>query len=209
MLGFTLVALSAVFFVVDPLTAVPVFIQVTADQTLERRRRTALRASIAAFVTLTVFAMAGRLVFYLFGISLGAFKIAGGILLLLMAIDMMRAQPSRVRVTPEEEREGVEKADVAIIPVAIPMLSGPGAIATVMVLTSQAHGLARQLAVLGAIVVTSIASYLTLRLASEAERALKQTGMNILTRVMGLILTAVAVQFMVNGLHDVLPLLRG
>jgi multiple antibiotic resistance protein len=208
-LGFSLIALSAVFFVVDPFTAVPLFLQVTTGQSSTQRRRTALKAAVAAFVTLTSFAIAGRLIFLLFGFSLGAFKIAGGILLLLMAIDMMRAQPSRVRVTPEERDEGVEATDVAIIPLAIPMLSGPGAIATVMVLTSQAGSLPRQLAVEAAIFLTCVAAYIILRLAAGAERVLKQTGINILNRVMGLILTGVAVQFMVNGLHDVIPQIRG
>src|SRR5262245_14544 len=134
---FTLVSLSAVFFVVDPLAVLPVYLAMTANETAEQKKSTALRASIASGITLLVFAIAGGLIFRFFGISLPAFKIAGGILLFLVALDMMQAKSSRTKSTPEEEQEGIEKADVAIIPLAIPLLSGPGAIATVMVLMTR------------------------------------------------------------------------
>src|SRR3954463_15725236 len=137
-LKFVLVALSAVFFVIDPLASVPVFLTITAGDSVAQRRRTAFRAAFATWVTLSIFALAGGLIFKAFGISLGAFKIAGGIMLLLMSIDMMRAQPSPTRTTAEEQAEGRERDDVAIFPMAIPMLAGPGAIATVMVLMSRA-----------------------------------------------------------------------
>jgi multiple antibiotic resistance protein len=204
-LGFALVTLSAVFFVVDPIAAIPVFLAVTRGDSPEKKRATALRASIVCAVTLCAFAAAGGFIFRLFGISLGAFKIAGGLLLFLIALDMMRARPSRVRTTPEEEQEGVARDDVSIIPLAFPMLSGPGSIATVMVLMSQAHNLPKVAAVVAAILVTSAASYLLLRGASLAERRLRQTGINLLARVMGLILAAIAVQFVVDGIRDVLP----
>ncbi len=202
---YSLVTLSAIFFVVDPFAAVPLFLAITRGDSPEKRRLTARRASVATFVTLTVFAAAGTLIFKLFGITLGAFKIAGGVLLFLMAIDMMRARQSRVRLTPGEQAEGVERDDVAIIPLAIPMLAGPGAIATVMVLVSQARSKLYAVPVFGAIVLTSVATYLVLRGASLAEKTLKHTGMNILTRVMGLILAAIAVQFIVGGVADVAP----
>jgi multiple antibiotic resistance protein len=205
--SYSLVTLSAVFFVVDPLAAVPLFLAMTRGDSPEQRRSMAARASIACFVTLTAFAAAGGLIFQVFGITLGAFKIAGGLLLFLLAVDMMRAQPSRVRSTPEEQQEAEEKQDVAIIPLAIPMLSGPGAIATVMVLVSQARSRIYAVPVFVAIVITSVATYFILRAATLAERTLRRTGLNILTRVMGLILAAVAVQFVVNGLADVAPMI--
>ena len=137
-LKFAVVALSAIFFVIDPLATMPIFLTITSGDTIEQRRRTALRGAIAAWFTLTTFAIAGGLIFQALGISLGAFKIAGGLMLLLMAIDMMRAQPSRTRSTVEEQVESQTRDDVAIFPLAIPMLAGPGAIATVMVLMSKA-----------------------------------------------------------------------
>src|SRR5262249_26052506 len=133
-----LVALSAIFFVIDPLANVPIFLSITRAFTPEQRRSIALRAAVATMLTLSIFALAGGVIFEAFGISLGAFKIAGGLMLLLMAIDMMRAQPPRTRTTIEEQDESRERDDVAIFPLAIPMLAGPGAIASVMVLMSRA-----------------------------------------------------------------------
>ncbi len=208
--SFAMVTFSAVFFVVDPFAVIPMFLSITAADSPARRRATALKASIACTVTLLVFSVAGGLIFKLFGITMGAFRIAGGILLFLMALDMMRAQRSRVRTSPEEESEGVEKADAAVIPLAIPMLSGPGAIATVTVLMSKAGGsVVRVAIVIATIVLTGFLTFILLRAATVLERTLKQTGLNILNRVMGLILAAVAVQFVVGGIHDVLPQIRG
>jgi multiple antibiotic resistance protein len=168
----------------------------------------ARRGAWTTAITLALFALAGSAIFRIFGITIGAFKIAGGILLFHVALDMMRAQPSRVRSSPEEAVEGNEKEDVAIVPLAIPMLAGPGAIATVTVLMSEAaHSYLHIGIVLLAIFLTGTLTFLVLRASTYVERALKQTGLNIVNRVMGLILAAVAVQFVVNGIHDVLPVL--
>lgn len=205
---FTMVTFSAVFFVVDPFAVIPLFLAITKGDSLEKRRKTALKASIVTVVTLLAFAATGEFIFRLFGITVGAFKIAGGLLLFLVALDMMRAQPSRVRSSPEEEKEGVQSEDVAIVPLAIPMLAGPGAIATVTVLMSQAARSPSHIAVLVSIIcLTGLLTFLILRGSTALERMLKQTGLNIVNRVMGLILAAVSVQFVVNGIHDVLPMI--
>src|SRR5262249_10529333 len=131
---------------------------------------------IATWITLSIFALAGGLIFKAFGISLGAFKIAGGLMLLLMSVDMMRAQPSPTRTTAEEQAESRVRDDIAIFPLAIPMLAGPGAIATVMVLMSRAawQPIATT-AVFVAIAVTCAISYLLMRSAANAERFLPKT----------------------------------
>lgn len=205
---FALVSLSAVFFVVDPFAVVPIFLAMTARDTPAQKRRMALRASLACGMTLALFALAGQLIFKLFGISLGAFKIAGGALLFLLALDMMQARASRTKTTPEEQREGIEKDDVAIIPLAIPLLSGPGAIATVMVLMSRHKSWIYAIPVFASIAVTATVTWVMLRGASWLERRLSKTFMNVTGRVMGLILAAVAVEFVVAGIRDVLPSLR-
>jgi multiple antibiotic resistance protein len=206
---FAAVAFTAVFFVVDPFVAVPIFLSITARDSAEKRRQLAGRSAAAVFVTLSLFALAGGLLFKLFGISLGAFKIAGGIMLLLMAIDMMRAQPSRTRSSAEEQADSIEKEDVAIVPMAIPMLAGPGAMATVMVLMSRAAWRpVATVAVFVAIVLTCVVTWLMLRAAARAERFLSRTTLHVIERVMGLLLAAVAVEFMVGGLRDLLPTLR-
>ncbi len=207
-LTFGLVAFSAIFFVVDPLAVLPIFLAMTATESPAQKRATARRAALTCGITLTVFAAAGALIFKFFGITLGAFKIAGGLLLFTVALDMMQARPSRTRSTPEEEREGVEKSDVAIIPLAIPLLSGPGSIATVMVLMTRHKQLVYTIPVFVSIFVTAVVTWLMLRGAEWLERRLSKTFMNVVTRVMGLILAAVAVEFVIGGIKDVLPTLR-
>ena len=205
-LSFAVVAFSAVFFIVDPLIAVPFFLSVTAGDSREKRQKTAATASLVAALVLVLFALAGGFIFKAFGISLGAFKIAGGLLLFLTSIDQMRAQRSRTRTTQEEEEEGAAKEDVAIVPMAIPMLAGPGAIATVMVLMSRAAWKPiRTAAVVGASLVTCLVAYLLMRWASLAERFLRPTTLRVLERVMGLLLSAIAVEFVVGGIRDLFP----
>ncbi len=202
---FAVVALSAVFFVIDPLANLPVFLTITTGDTPEQRQRTAKRAAFAAWVMLCTFAVAGGLIFQAFGISLGAFKIAGGIMLLLMAIDMMRANTSPTRTTPEEQDESRARDDIAIFPLAVPMLAGPGAIATVMVLMSRAHWQPVATAsVFLAITVTCFATWLLMRYAARAERLIPKTILRAFERVMGLLLAAVAVEFVAGGVRDLI-----
>ncbi|MFH1807389.1 MAG: MarC family protein [Pseudomonadota bacterium] len=201
---FSLMCFSAVFFVVDPFAAVPMFLAMTPHDSADKRRRMALRAALAAGVLLTAFALVGALIFKALGITIGAFKIAGGILLLLMAIDMLRTRTSPTRITEGEVQDGAEKDDIAIVPLAMPMLAGPGSIATVIVLMGRARAEAwwQVIPVLAAILLTALLSYLVLLGAARVDRVLGRTGMNILSRVAGLLLAAIAVQFMLDGLVD-------
>jgi len=204
-LSFTFSTLTTLLLVVDAPAAVPLFLSMTESDTLEHKRRTAFRASLAAALVLAAFGAAGGLIFHILGISLGAFRIAGGVLLFLLAIDMLRAQRSRQRTSPEEEAEGADRPDISIFPLAIPMLAGPGATSTVMVLVSRAQHVWQYIAVFGSIAVTSLVTLGLLRSGLRVERRLGQTGMNVLQRVMGLILAATAVQFVVEGVATLLP----
>ena len=208
-LSFSLLSLSAIFFVVDPMGAIPIFIAITRGDPPEKRRDMARRAAIVAFFVLTLFAVAGTLIFKVFGVTLGAFKVAGGLLLLLTSIEMLRAQPQRTRVTPEEQREGAEKDDVAIFPLAIPLLAGPGSIATVTALMGRAGRKAFAVPVILSIALTCLASYLMLVAADRISRFLGVTGLNVMNRVIGLIIGALAVQFMFDGVRDTFPGLAG
>jgi multiple antibiotic resistance protein len=209
LLSLSLVSLSALFFVVDPFSAVPFFLAMTRDHGVEKRRETALRASVTAGAVLAIFALAGELIFRVLGISLGAFKVAGGVVLLLLALDMIRTQPSRTRITEGEVEAGADKEDIAIVPLAMPLLAGPGSIATAIVLMARTRGepLWHKLPVLGAIVVTAVASYLVLAGAARTEKVLGRTGLAILERAAGLLLVAIAIQFMMDGLAEGLPAL--
>jgi multiple antibiotic resistance protein len=204
---FAVVAMSAVFFVIDPLANVPVFLSITSACTPAQRKRIALRAALATWILLSVFAVAGGLIFKAFGISLGAFKVAGGLMLLLMSVDMMRAQPSPTRTTAEEQDESRtrDENDIAIFPMAIPMLAGPGAIATVMVLMSRAAwDPVRTPSVFLAVTVTCAVAWLLMRSAANAERLLPKTLLRAFERVMGLLLAAVAVEFIAGGVRDLM-----
>jgi multiple antibiotic resistance protein len=203
--AFVFSTLTTLFLVVDAPAAVPLFLSMTGGDSEEHRRKTASRAAVAAGIVLASFGALGGLIFRVLGISLGAFRIAGGVLLFLLAIDMLRAQRSRQRTSPEEEAEGVDRPDVSIFPLAIPMLAGPGATSTVMVLVTRAEHLWQYAVVFGSIALTAWAAYGMLRGALSVQRRLGRTGMNVLQRVMGLILAATAVQFVVEGVANVLP----
>jgi multiple antibiotic resistance protein len=199
---FALLALTSIFFLVDPFGVVPLFLAVTSDASVAERRHVARKSALTCAVILCAFALAGSLIFRLFGITLPAFKIAGGIILLQIGIDMLQAKQSGQRSTPEETEEGTAKEDASIIPLGMPMLAGPGAISTVMVLIGESHTIWRRGVVYGAILVTSFAAYLVLAGASRVRRYLGETGIRILMRLMGLLLVALAVQFVANGLID-------
>jgi multiple antibiotic resistance protein len=195
-----LLIFTSVLFIVDPFAAVPSFLAMTERDTPTSRRMMARRGAWTCAVTLTLFALGGSLIFTLFGITLAAFKIAGGVLIGLNAIDMVQARRSQQQETPVERAEGTLKEDIGIIPLGLPMLAGPGAISTVMVLAGQSRTPLTTLAVYGAIALTAIVSYLTLAAATLVERRLGLTGMRILTRLMGLVLCAISVQFIVDGI---------
>jgi multiple antibiotic resistance protein len=210
--SFAAVSLSAVFVVVDPFAAVPFFLALTADEDGSTRRATARRAATAAGAVLAAFALSGTLLFRLLGISMGAFRIAGGLLLLIMAVDMLRTRPSEARITAGEVESGRQKDDVAIVPLAMPILAGPGSIATVVVLMGRARSVApwQGVIVLASIAIVAFASYLLLAGASRVDRVLGKTGLAILERASGLLLAAIAIQFMVDGAGEALPgLVRG
>jgi multiple antibiotic resistance protein len=204
-LSFALSTLTTLLLVVDAPAAVPLFLSMTASDSLAHQRSTAFRAAVATALVLAAFAALGSVIFRVLGISLGAFRIAGGVLLFLLAIDMLRAQRSRQRTSPEEEAEGKDRPDVSIFPLAIPMLAGPGATSTVMVLVSRAERAWQSFMVFAGIAVTALVTYWLLRGAIRVERRLGTTGMNVLQRVMGLILAATAVQFVIEGISNVLP----
>ncbi len=201
-LQFTLVALSSIFFIVDPLAAIPSFLVMTLEDDDEKRRRMARQAAWTCFLVLSLFSLAGSLIFKIFSITLPAFKIAGGLVLFLVAADMLQARRSGTQEVTEERVEGTEKEEVGVTPLGIPMLAGPGAISTAMVLMGQSRNWWHTLSVFAAIGTTSVASYFVLAGANRVRKYLGETGIRILMRLMGLVLTAIAVQFALNGLSD-------
>jgi multiple antibiotic resistance protein len=201
-LEFSFVALSSIFFIVDPLAAIPSFLVMTADDSEDKRRRAARQAAWTCLLVLGIFSLAGTLIFKIFGITLPAFKIAGGLVLFVVAFDMLQARRSGTQEVTEERLEGAQKEEVGVTPMGIPMLAGPGAISTVMVLMGQSQKWWQVIPVFAAIAITALASYYILAGANRVRRYLGETGIRILMRLMGLVLTAIAVQFVLNGLID-------
>lgn len=199
---FSLLALSSIFFLVDPFAAIPSFIAITSGVEPRRRTRMAWKAALTCCIVLTSFALAGQFIFSLFGIKLPAFEIAGGLILLLIGIDMLEAKRSPTQESYDEAQEAAAKEDAGIVPLGIPMLAGPGAISSVMVLVGQAPNRWQMLAILGSIGVTSAVSFVVLNAADRLRKLLGETGIRILVRIMGLLLVALAMQFFVNGMTD-------
>jgi multiple antibiotic resistance protein len=202
MLGFALTALASVLFVVDPPGALPAYLAMTEGDEPAKRRRTAAKAAMAATAVLVAFAGGGHGLFQVLGLTMPAFQIAGGLILFLVALDMIRAQRP-TKEGPTEVSEGMVKEDIAITPLAVPLLAGPAALSTVATLMSQAHGWEEELAVFLAVGVTGAVSYLTLLLAEPLIRLLGRTGIQVLSRLLGLVLAGIAVQFVLNGLRAV------
>ena len=205
LMEYSLLAASSLFVIVDPFAVIPAFIAMTPNDSPAERSRMAKIACLVVAGVLLGFGFAGKWVFQLLGITMPAFQIAASIVLLLVALDMLRAQRSRVQETSEETAAGAEKTDITVTPLAIPMLSGPGAISTVILLESEATTVWHSLALCGCILLVSLASYGVLRMAAHGAKRLNPIALRIGTRVMGLLLAAIAVQFMVNALKTLVP----
>ena len=204
MLGFLMIAVSTLLTIVNPIGALGPFLAMTLTESAPRRRQIAWRAALVSGLILAGCALAGAFIFRFYGITLPALKVAGGVLLFFVAFDMINARPSRTKQTAEEQSEGVVKEDIAVFPLAIPLLSGPGSIVSVFMLADQAHSWDLQVALYGAIAITLVVTFLTLREAHRIVKYLGQIGINVLSRLMGLVLAAIAVQFVIDGIKAAL-----
>ena len=200
LIEYTLLAISSLFVIVDPIAVLPSFLAMTAEDTPAQRIRMARLACVIMVIVLFMFAILGERVLRFLGIQLPAFQIAGGIVLLLISLDMLRAQRSRVQETREETAAGTAKDDIAVTPLAIPMLAGPGAISTAILLHNKASGFAQEVSLCVAILIVGAITYAILHLSAHGARWLNPIVMRITTRIMGLLLAAVAVQFIVSAL---------
>lgn len=200
---YSLLAVSSLFFIVDPIATVPAFLAMTSQDSAPQRLQMARLACWVMAGVLIVFALTGEGIFKLLGITLPAFQIAGSIVLLLIALDMLRAQRSRVQETREETMAGTAKEDIAITPLAVPMLAGPGAISTAVLLKNKAENPAQIGALCVCIVVVALLTYAIFRVSVRGARWLNPIAMKLTTRIMGLLLASVAIQFMLNALQEI------
>lgn len=203
-----LFAFSSLFVIVDPVAAVPAFVAMTSRDTVAQRLRMARVACLVMVGLLAGFALVGQSVLHLLGITLPAIQVAGALVLLLVALDMLRAQRSPVQETAEETAAGSSKEDIAITPLAIPMLAGPAAISTIILLEAQATTWAHRGMLFACLALVGLASYIIFALGATGAKWLSPIADRIITRLMGLLLAALAVQFIFNGLKGEEGLLK-
>lgn len=208
--SFVLLSLSSLLVIVNPLGAAMIYVSMTAGYDHETKRRTAIEASWYALIVLVVFALLGGIILELFGISLAAFRIGGGILLFMIGLEMVYAKVSRSKMTATEKYEG-DADDVAVMPIAIPMIAGPGAITTVIVLIDEAGGLG--LWAYGVVLVSiAVTLLVTHQMMAHSEWIVSRVGQRefrAVNRIMGILLIAIAVQFVIDGIKVAFPLLAG
>lgn len=197
---FAILSFTSLFVIVDPVGLIPSFLAMTQKNTSLERVHMARLAALITFAILILSFLFGQRLLTVFGITLPAFEIAGGIVLLLIALDMLQARRTAVKETQEEKAEGIDKHDVAVTPMAIPMLAGPGAITAVILLTNKAETFAHHVILAGAIILVSAFTLLILGFVATRSKMLSVIALKITGRLMGLILAAIAVQFILNGI---------
>jgi len=195
--------------IVNPLAIVPFFIHYTQGFSDLQRRRTVLTASLSTFAVITACALLGLQVLDFFGISLASFQVGGGMLLLNSALSMLNAQPAEARTTQEEVDDASARTSIAVVPLTIPLLTGPASMSTVVIYADQARNWLQHAALIGYGVVIALATAICFTLAEPIERILGKTGINVMTRIMGLILAAISVEVMAAGLIKIFPALNG
>ena len=200
---FFVLAFSTLFTLVNPIGLTTVYLSIVENIEPEKRSRIALKGTITAFAILTIFSLLGDIIFSFYGITVSAFKIAGGILFFRTGMLMLEARISRSRSTPKEEEEAETKEDIAYTPIGIPLIAGPGAITSVMILSSEATKWELKLALFGIIALVLVLTWLIFQGADYLTRKFGTTGLRIIQRIMGLILMVIAVQFVIDGIGTV------
>ncbi len=199
--------IAALLAIVNPIGAIPIFLNLTADQSTTERRRTGTMAAVSTGMVLGVTLVIGEALLGFFGISIASFRVGGGILILLMSISMMQASVSPVKQTEEEARDIAERDTVAVVPLAIPILAGPGAMSTVILYAQRLPSLKHYLILSAEIAIVTISIWISFRAAYFIASLLGKTGINIITRIMGLIMAAIGVEFIASGLKLLFPIL--
>ncbi len=199
----------ALFVILDPFAAVPIFLALTKTYSDDERGRIANISAITVLLVLVVASLSGETLLNTMGTSLASFRVGGGIVLLLMAIAMLNGQTGSVRTTPEEEAEAEDRNAIAVVPLAIPLMAGPGSISTVIIQMQRSDTEYHNLLVIFSILLVCLLLWIVLRLASTIGKVLGHIGLNIINRLFGLILAAIAVEIMANGLKQLFPVLAG
>ncbi|MFW6089270.1 MAG: YchE family NAAT transporter [Gemmatimonadota bacterium] len=195
--------------ILNPLGAIPLFLGLTEGMEATSRRRTGRSASLAVAIVLVTAVWFGEDILEIFGVRIASFQIGGGVLALLMAIDMLQARLSPAKQTREEAREAGSRESVGVVPLGIPLLAGPGSISLAIVGAEQAPGMAETIGLTAAVLLLGLITWGVLRAADPIGRILGRTGINIVTRLMGLVLAAIAIEFIATGMASLFPGLLG
>ena len=196
---------TAILVIVNPIGVLPLFVAMVRNQSEQERRRIARLTAFSVAIVLAASCVFGESLLHVFGVGIASFRVGGGILVMLIAISMFHAQLSWSKATPEETKEAEEKTDIAVVPLAIPLLSGPGAISTVIIFADQSSDWAHKGFLVATCVMVAIIVWISLRMAIPIGAWLGKTGINIVTRLMSLLLAAIAVEIIVGGLVKLLP----
>lgn len=204
----TLKSFISLLALINPIGAIPFFISLTSQQTEAEKMRTIKTASVSVAIVVGVSALLGQQIIEFFNISVASLQVGGGLIMIMMAMNMLNAQTSRTKATPEEEDEAEARSSIAVVPLALPLLTGPGSISTVIVYAGKTKHWWELLLLAGVGVAIAAVVWIVLRAAEPIARVIGRTGINVGTRLMGLILAALAVEFIVDGLKTLLPVLR-
>lgn len=202
-LDYFLISLAGVVVIVNPITSAFIFVSLLPDSSMYERRLTAMRASVISAIIMITFILTGKFIFQLFGITIGAFRIAGGLILFGIAMGMMKKSEGEHDHHAHPKVDDIN--DIAIIPLAIPFMSGPGSIATVTLLSTEASSVFETMAVILAVIIVCAACYYSMFYSEQLVKFVGDTGKKIITKLFGLILAVISVQFVINGVLDVLP----
>lgn len=191
--------------IVNPVGSIPIFLDACKDMNEKERNNTGKMVFITVFLVLLIVLLSGEFILRFFGITINSFRVAGGILLFMMALSMLHARVSNTKQTKEEAQDLENKDSVAIVPLGVPLLAGPGAISTVILYSQQYHDFVDYLILGGIILAVSLIAWLCLRISIRVREWLGQTGINIITRIMGLIMAAIGVEIIATGLKGLFP----
>lgn len=201
LLTFGILCFTTFFTIINPLGVMPIFMTMTKELDKKDRNQTAKKAILASFITLVIFAFSGQILFNFFGISVNSFRVVGGIIFFLMGMDMLQARLGTVKVKPEEIKTYV--SDISITPLAIPMITGPGAITNAIVLMEDAGTIQFKLVLLSAILLVFAITLTILLSATKIIKLLGETGNNVMMRLMGLIIMVIAIEFFLSGFKPI------
>ena len=203
-LKFFILCFSSLFALINPIGIVPIFISITEEYTEQEKNKIAFKAVIFAFFILIIFSLIGELIFTFYGITIDAFRVAGGIILFKISLDMIESKRSRTRTTPMEEKEAEEKNEIAYNPLGVPLIAGPGSIASVMILSSESSEFIQRISLFFALGLVLLITLLIFKLSKYLSKTFGRSGLRIMQRVMGLILMVISIEFIFKGVEQII-----